>query len=137
MGKRQDIRIAIKNKLQSVSSIAFVYSFHTADLEGYPAATFDLSEIENEFLTNKENLRTFSIKIVLYQEITEKGLDAAEIILNNVADAVVSAIESDLTLGGTVDWCEPLVGPKGTFETSQGLTLFEELTLRCKATVLV
>lgn len=131
------IRAKIKAKLTTVSELAFVYDFHRAELEGYPAATFDVSDSSNDFLTNQDNLRTYTFLIVLYQETTIKGLDEATNLLDTLADKVVDTFEQDETLGGVVNWCNPLTGPRVAFETPQGLVITQQLSLKCNIAVQV
>ena len=126
------LRTKIKSVLQSVTELAFVYDFHKTDLEGYPAATFDVASEEGVFLTNKENLRTIAYTIVVYQEVAVKGLDEATNILDAAADAVIAAFEAKEDLDGVVDWCLPLAGPRGQFQAGAGLVAFQQLTLQCR-----
>lgn len=128
------IRAKIKSGLSTITEIAFVYDFHQPNLEGYPAVTFDVSENTGSFLTNKENLRTINFDIVIYQEITVKGLDEATNILDACADKIVTVFESPTytDLQGEVDWCVPLAGPRGTFQSPQGLVLYQRLSLQCR-----
>ena len=125
------LRTKIKSVLDSVTELAFAYDFHRADLEGYPAATFDVASEEGIFLTNKENRRTIAYTIVIYQEVTVAGLDTATNILDAAADAVIAAFEAKVDLDGLVDWCLPLAGPRGQFQTPNGLVAFQQLTLTC------
>jgi hypothetical protein len=129
------IRSAINTKLQTVvgtgKPLVAAYDYHEANLPGYPSATFALSDNDGEFLTNRDNLRTYTYQIFIYQEITVAGLDTAEGILDTAADAVIAAFEADQTLGGVVDWCRPMTGSRQTFETPQGLVRVQQLALRC------
>ena len=125
------IRAKIKTILEAVDKVSFVFDYHEPKLTGFPAVTFDVSQNESEFLTNRENLRTVSYTIVIYQEISVKGLSEAKRILDAVADDVIDAFEDDFNLGGEVDWCVPLAGPRGQFQTPAGVVTFQQLTLQC------
>jgi len=131
------VRAKIKTLLESIAEIAFVADFHDPNLEGFPAVTFDVSDEDGEFLTNKENLRTITYAIVIYQEIKVIKLPDATRILDVVADKIIEAFENDFNLTGEVDWCMPLAGPRGQFEASNGTVLFQELTLQCRFTILI
>lgn len=130
------IRAKIKTLLDGITELAFVADFHDPNLTGFPAATFDVSDEEGEFLTNKENLRTITYTIVVYQEIKIIKLSDAKRILDVVADKIINTFENDFNLGGEVDWCIPLAGPRGQFEASNGTVMFQELNLQCRFTIL-
>ena len=129
------VRAALKAKLDTLTGggqkLVAVFDHHKASLPGYPSITFDVSDTENDFLTNKENLRSIAFQIVIYQEAKIKTLDEATDILDKAADDVVAAIEADFQLGGAVDWCEPLNGPRLQFATPDGLIVTQQLTLKC------
>ena len=125
------LRTAVAAKLATVTQLAYVYDHHAANLEGYPACTFDVSDSSNEFLTNKDNLRTITFKLVVYQETKVKGLDLATGILDATVDAIISAFENDFALAGAVDWCEPLNGPRNQLQTPNGIVIAQELSLKC------
>jgi len=131
------IRVKIKSELEEITDIANVFDHHRAELDGYPAITFDVSDQENDFLTNAENIRMFSFLIIIYQETTIKTLDQATDLLDNVADQVMDKFESNFSLDGTVVWCNPLVGARQMFETPQGLVVTQQMTLKCNFDVLV
>jgi len=131
------IRVKIKAILDAITELAFVSDFHDGDITGYPAATFDVSLADSEFITNKENLRTITYEIVLMQEIETLGLSEAKDLLDALAIKVIDAFETDFNLGGEVDWCNPLVGPRGQFESPSGQVFFQTLTLECRFSKLV
>lgn len=130
------IRAKVKTTLEGVGDIAFVYDHHRTELEGYPSVTFDISNNANAFLTNRDNLRAIDFQIVIYQETEIKKLDSATDILDTVAQAIINAFEADLTLGGQVHWCDPLIGARNQLETPQGLVVSQQLTLKCNVAVL-
>jgi hypothetical protein len=134
MASFSTIRAKIKTALTSITELVFVYDYHEPNLGGYPSVTFDVAENSGAFLTNKENMRTISFDIVIYQEITVKGLDEATNILDTAADKIVTVFESPTygDLQSEVDWCIPLAGPRGTFQSPQGLVLFQRLSLQCR-----
>jgi len=130
------IRAKIKTLLEGIAEVAFVADFHDPNLKEFPAVTFDVSDEEGEFLTNKENLRTITYTIVVYQEVDVIKLSDATRILDVVADKIINAFENDFNLSGEVDWCMPLAGPRGQFEASPGTVMFQELNLQCRFTIL-
>lgn len=136
------IRTAIKALLDTVSGsgqpVVAVYEYHESNLSGFPAITFDISDVTNDFLTNAENVRRYSWKVYIYQQISEVVplADAVEI-LDATADAVINAIEQNLTLSGAVDYCRPVVGPRNFAQSTQGEALIQELTLITTVTSVV
>ena len=136
MATFSSIRAKIKTLLEGITELAFVSDFHDPNLTGFPAATFDVSEESGTFLTNRENLRVITYQIVIYQEIKVIGLNDAKRILDVAADAIINAFENDFNLGGEVDWCIPLAGPRGQFEATAGAVMFQQLNLECRFTIL-
>ena len=137
MANFSTIRAKIKAILDTITELGFVADFHDANLTAFPAATFDVSVADSEFITNKENLRTITFEIVLYQEVEVLGLAEAKDLLDALAIKVIDAFETDFNLGGEVDWCLPLVGPRGQFESPVGQLFFQTLTIECKFSQLV
>ncbi len=129
------IRAKIKGVLDGISELAFVADNHQANIDGYPAVTFDESENTNVFLTNKDNLRQFSFLLVIYNETKIQGLDVATDRLDIIEKKVIEAFEADLTLTGSVNWCNPVGGPRLTLDTPQGLVVTKQLSLQCNAVV--
>lgn len=128
------IRAAIKTKLTELTGVGqplvIVYDYHEPHVSGYPALTFDVSEVTNDFLTTSENVRHYAWKIYVYQQISEQvPLQDAIDILDTTADAVIDKIEQNLTLGNVVDYCRPVVGPRNILSSPQGEALIQELTL--------
>lgn len=126
------VRAKVKGVLDGVAKLAFVDDFHNAKITGYPAATFDISDEDAEFITNKENLRTITFQIVLSQEQKGLGKDNAKRILDQVTIDVIDAFESDFSLGGEVDFCLPLAGERGQDNSGAGAVFFQVLNLQCK-----
>ena len=122
-------RAAIKTKLQEVTLLAYVYDYHNSNLEGFPAITFDVSEATDDFLTNAENIRKVSWQIVIYQELTDRGLSAANALLDAATDAVIAKLEGNSSLGGVVDYSSAVAGRRETIETPNGLARAQYLTL--------
>ncbi len=130
------IRAKVKALLDGISDFSFVSDFHDGKITGFPAVTFDISDETSEFLTNKENLRTVTFEIVIQQEVKVAGLDKAKRIVDQASLAVMDAFANDFSLGGEVDWCTPLAGPRGQFEGPSGSVFFQQLNLECRFTFL-
>lgn len=102
------IRTAIKTKLDAVTHLSFVDDKHHTDMTGYPAATFEPVRLENDFYTSSDNKRVYVFTILVHQEIDTIGRDEAVRILDAAVDAVKTAFDGDYTLGGAVDYLDPI-----------------------------
>lgn len=133
------IRAALKTKLLSLTEFGGrVDDFHNPELDGYPACTFDISESSDDFLTNRDNLRTITFKIVVYQERAQLGLQQATAALDTITDVVIAALENDYQLGGADSqfWCDAInPGLRSQFDTPNGPILAQELTVKCNYAV--
>jgi len=132
------IRTKIKAKLITIASLAFVADTFEDNLDGFPAAIFDVSDSENDFLTNADNSRIYTFTILVFvpfdQDATLGGPKTnkeATDILDAVADDIVDAFESDIDLGGEVDWCLPFTGSRDEVDSPQGHMLMQELIISC------
>ena|SRR3989304_4180590 len=133
MATHATIKSAVNSVLSGITEISFRYDHHRADLEGYPAVTFDIIEERSEYLENRTVLRTAVVEILVYQETKIKGLDAAASILDNVANEIIQTFTQDPNndLSGVVDYCLPVSGGRNQWQSPQGLVLYQRLTLRC------
>lgn len=102
------ITSAIVSVLNGVSGIEVVYNHEPKELKQYPAATVTALSHANVFEDLAANKRVYQHKIILYYR-TDVAADA-ESILQALADAVITAIEHDTTLGSTVDIANPSTG---------------------------
>jgi hypothetical protein len=125
-----DIRQAVQTKLETVSSLAYAYPYLRDVVEGYPSAVFDITNNDNTVLTNCENQREYSWGIYVLQETKNLSTEDAGAILDTVSDEIVNAFETDKTLGGLVDWTEPMTGSRDEVDTPQGLCIMQTLVLR-------
>jgi hypothetical protein len=106
------LRTYISSKLATLSGsgqpLTFVDDKHHTDFTGYPAATFEPIRLENEMFTNTDNKRVYSFSILVHQEMDIIGRDNAVRILDACVDAIKSAFDTDYTLGGNVDYTDPI-----------------------------
>jgi len=128
------VRVQIKNLLQTVTEIAFVYDYSNPNIEGYPAVIFDVGNEDSEMLDDSSNLRTITFNIWILQEITVKGEQSAKTILDNIVKLVVNILEkkSNETLSNTVDWIMPVMGRRTHIATPEGAAFMQEIVLRAK-----
>jgi hypothetical protein len=110
------LRTAIMTKLGTITQLAFVDDKHHTDITGYPAATFEPVKLENEFYTSSDNKRLYQFTILVHQEMDTIGRDEAIRILDATVDAIKSAFDTDYTLGGVVDYMDPITVDFGEYE---------------------
>lgn len=127
-------RTQLKTLLLTAPELAYVYDFANPDIEGYPAAIFDVSNEESEMLDDANNLRTISFSIWIIQEITAAGEQNAKNILDAAVKSIVNILEkkTNQTLNNTVDWIMPIVGRRSHMPTPSGACFVQEMTLRAK-----
>lgn len=109
-------RTAISTKLNTITQLAFVDDKHHTDITGYPAATFEPVRLDNEFYTSSDNKRKYQFTVIVHQEINTIGRDEAIRILDATVDAIKSAFDTDYTLGGAVDYIDPITVDFGEYE---------------------
>ena len=92
----------IKTILDEVSELAYVYDYPVVDLDGYPSAIFYPVSVDNDYLTNKENLKAYKFKIFIVVEMKVKDKQTAfNTILAGAVDAVIQALDTGWD-GGTI-----------------------------------
>jgi hypothetical protein len=125
----ETIRINLTTLLTSVTNLAYVYPSRESDIEGFPCAVFDLSDVANETLTNTENLHKGVFTITLMQEVQIAGITLANQALDIATKSVVSVLENraNMTLNGSVDWIEPVLGGREEVITTSGIALMQEI----------
>jgi hypothetical protein len=133
------IRGAIKTILESVSSLAYVYDRRNPIIEGYPCAIFDITNNENDMLTNVENERKITYTIWLIQEVGIQGMTDANVLLDEITREAIENLESraNLTLGGLVDWIMPAEGKREEVSSPEGSAIWQVLNLDVRVTTSV
>lgn len=96
------IKAAIKTHLEAITGIQHVYGYEKGNLDGFPAATLTLSEIECNYESTAEDERKYSFKIRVYQEMDDDGVGAstAETTIEALIDTILEKFEDDYTLSG-------------------------------------
>ena len=126
------VRTGITNVLSAVANLANVYAYPNPEIQGYPAAIFVMDQEDGSFLDTANNTRILTFKIWVICEIANKGLTAADTLLDDVSTAVVAALESaaNQTLGGACDWMMPVMGTRQQVASPEGSLLYQELNLK-------
>lgn len=129
------IKTKIKAKLDAQSGagkpIGYVYAEHRTDFDGYPAVTFEPSDVEVDYETNTQDLRKYAFRIICWQQM--EGLNRADAIdiLAGLVDTLLDDFGTDFTLGGTCDYSiiQPLSW--GEYVSDVGIVKYAEIKLVC------
>ncbi len=129
------IRTKIKAKLDAQKGtgkpLVDVFQENRIGFSGYPSATFEPSDMESDFETNKQNLRKYVFRIYLHQEIEKVGNDGAIGILCSLLDMIIQDFEADFSLGGVVVYCNPVPVNWGLYDEGAGKVKYAEIKLEC------
>lgn len=133
------LRPLIMTKLQGISALQAVYDYHTEAVSGYPCATFEPSNLRNQYFTNTDNLREYAFDIIIYQEMKVAGRDGAIENLAKAVDAVVTAFDSDSTLRvtGGIHYVQAIPAEWGEYVNAAGPIKYAKLVLVCVVEVAV
>ena len=119
------IKDQIVSILGSVSNLAVVYGKEEKSIKLFPAACVSAKEHTAELHDTVANLETYQHYIRLYFRTDEANDPDYEDVLETTADAVIAAIDHNLTLNGTVDWCVPTSGVWRFAEKESPVRMFE------------
>lgn len=131
------LRAAVSAKLATITELAYVDDVHHTNLEGFPAATFEPSALENIYITTADNERRHVFQIIIHQEMEVGGRENAITVLAAAVDAVVTAFDEDFNLGGAADFCLALPSSWGEYTTGGGAYKYATLQLTCVTETLV
>ena len=104
MAKISDIRAALKTTFESIGSISFVSDVIDAQVEWFPALSFEPDKLDSSSLDSCNNQRDYVFKVVLEVESNIKTRDQALNLLIDCFDDVLNAIDIDYTLWGLCEW---------------------------------
>lgn len=102
------------------------------DIPGYPTAILTTPTIDNDYLTNRDNIRLYTFEIVIVHNKDElSGEDALE----DLMDTIVDKFDNNPTLNGKADGAvEPSTSPVGQVDVlGKSYTVFSVI-IRAKAT---
>ena len=119
------IKDAIVIILGTVSALKVVYGKEEKALKQFPAATVSAKEHSAELHDTVANLKTYQHYVRLYFRTDEQNDPDYEDVLEITADAVIAALEHDLTLGGVVDWALPTSGMWRNVEKETNVRMLE------------
>jgi len=129
---RNDLIIAIYNKLDSIDGIKEVYKYNKGHFTKYPVAVILGSENEKVRESVKTIMKTYKFKVQILQEVNEeaRGQESGESLLVGLADTIDNAFDEDDTLGGVCD--DVNVSSAFIWEDRELLMRVCELTIECR-----
>lgn len=136
------IGAAVKTKLLTLvgsgQPLAQVLDYHTDEVSGFPAVTFEASGNENAYVTTVDNVRDYSFDVFVHQEISLAqasggltGRAAANYIVANAVDQIIQAFDEDFTLGGACHMVAAVPSGWGTYLSGKGPTRYAKITIKC------
>jgi hypothetical protein len=127
---RTNLKSVISN-LVTGSTVSVVYDYFEPNVSGFPAIVFDITNNNDEYLTNKENLLKITFSAYVIVEIFQNEIEDATRLLDTVTDALIVELrkESNISLSGAVDWISPVVGPRQQVETPSGMAFQQQLDI--------
>ena len=122
---------AVIAQLVTDEKIVVVYDYYEPNPSGYPVIMFDITNNADSFLTDNENLVSITFTAYILVEVFTEGIDASKDILDDVTDSLLAELRSagNLSLGGTVDWITPAIGPRDQIETPSGQAFSQQLDI--------
>ena len=105
MGVYTNIKSKIKEKLEGIGGIKIVHSYEKLDLGGFPAVVILGFTINDILEDTKTNLREYTFKVRVFQELVTTNPEKAEEIIDNLIDTLMDAFGQDFTLGGACEGC--------------------------------
>lgn len=126
------IETQISSILSGVSKLNLVSNTNIIPTS-FPAATFQLRRQSGRRSDTNHNVREYVFVINVIHECQKKGKSQAKRILYSTISAIVDALESSISLNGSVDWCTPIAGAIEEQESSaQGILLVGSIELVCR-----
>ncbi len=92
----------IKAKLDTITTLAFVYDYHEEAPDGYPVASFEVARISNDAYDSCNNRIIYEFDIIVQQEVWELSTRAeGRVLLDATIDEIIEEVNQDNTLSGT------------------------------------
>lgn len=144
MSTLSEVRTAIKTKLDTLTwvwqPLQVVYDYHTTETEWYPYATFEVGNLEWEFVDTCYNNRIYTFNVFIFKAI-EKDTDwtpkreEARQILDDAWEQTIQAFDEDYTLGWVVEKVQAGSWPFGQIVWEAWDTLYGIFTLKTESLV--
>lgn len=112
MGKFNEIKAELKaivDAIQYSGSAAFVdvKTYGTNDFTGYPSATIINAEINSEYHTTTQVLRTYVTWVYLYMNLEQVDQQTAWDTLTDLQELVIDAVDHTENFAGVTDFVRP------------------------------
>lgn len=95
------LRGDIYTLLQTVSGIADVQPLPTLDFSGYPAVTVAPSDLESDYESQSENLRTYAFMVTVFYDASIGGVANAINKVEETIDSIIDRIDQEEKIGAT------------------------------------
>lgn len=105
MGNYQTIKTKIITKLETLDNVKIVHAYEKKDLGGFPAVVVMGFTVNDILEDTKSNLREYTFKIRIFQEVVATTPEEAEGIIDNLIDQLMDLFGQDFTLGGDCEGC--------------------------------
>lgn len=127
---RSNLKTVISNLVTS-TTVAVVYDYFEPNVSAYPAIVFDITNNNDNYLTNRENLLKITFSAYVIVEIFNNGVEDATRLLDSVTDALIVELRKDenQSLSGSIDYIQPSVGPRQQAETPRGMAFQQQLDI--------
>lgn len=110
---------------------------HDTKFEGYPVATWEWEEGENEILTTAENKRTYIATIYVHHEFQQATRSTANRIIAEILSDLQDAFDGDQTMSGTCDYTLPGPARWGVYQESAGMVRWGSIKIYFVASTIV
>jgi len=131
-----ELQSKIQSILEGCSRINKIYAYPAKDIEGYPAAIYYPSDMENRFETTEDNFKQYGFKCWII--VNEGGTTVQEVftsIMPNVMDEVLEEFSKNWSfdnINGHRVWGKVETGLWTVSEESAGVEVAAELDLTVK-----
>lgn len=138
MSTYRDIKDQIISKIEGCASVQKVYEAQEVNPSGFPAVFVTGTDMEGEFSSNQENSRVYGYSIValfpegqdFVDESIRNRLDYAELVLAEVIDEIINAVDTDYELATPVLFVNAADFEWGTYDYEGGVAKAANITLR-------
>jgi hypothetical protein len=129
---RAAIKALLETRVGSGQPLTAVYDSHvTVFSEGYPAVTFEPSDMQSDYETTIQNLRTYVFRAMIHQEMENLDRSTAITRLLSIVDTLVADFDESDGLSGQADFVRAVPMEMGFYGEEGKLTMFAELRIVC------
>lgn len=127
-----DIRQAIVDKLDTLTTLQTVYFAPRSEFDGSPVAVVSVSQNEALYNSNRVDRLTFVFNIRIYIPLAnDADSTVVETNLGKAYAEVLLAFTTRDVLGSVVDFVEPIAGTWSYEERTSGVYHVAEINVRC------